>query len=171
MKKLLYILPILLILISCSDDPVKFDDDVRVKTIYGIEQLYQNGEKAGDIGFLDDNPCKENEFKLVAFPNPSEATSTFIQYNIDEEKEVEVSIETAKASEELKKQLLDNGYEIRNHSEYRNFVFYTETQSKGTNSVLHLMYIFKPGAYIINIKDNSGNTACFPFVIIPSIKE
>lgn len=129
----------------------------------------QNGANAGELGILGENPCPENEYQLVAFPNPSLATSTFIQYNIDEEKEVEVSIETAKVSYELSLQLENNGYVIRNHTEYKNFVFYTETQSKGMNSVLHLMYIFEPGAYFINIKDKEGNSDCFPFIITPEI--
>lgn len=170
MKKLLYILPFIILFISCSDDPIRFEDDPRVQTIYGIERFFQNGEKLDDLGFLDDNPCMDTLFKLVAYPNPSFNTSTVIQYFIEEEeKEVEVSIETAKASDELKEELKNIGLEIWNHSEYKNFVFYTETKSKGTNSVFHLMYIFEPGAYLIKIKDNEGNSNCFPFVIVPNI--
>lgn len=171
MKTLTYIFSILLLLISCSDDPTRFEDDPRVQTIYGIERLYQNGEKLDDLGNLDDNPCKDSLFKLFAYPNPSHNTSTVIQYFIEEEeKEVEVSIETAQASDELKEELKNIGFEIRNHSEYKNFVFYTETKTKGVNSVFHLMYIFEPGAYLINIKDNKGNSNCFPFVIVPNVE-
>ena len=168
MKVLLYIIPIILILVSCSDDPIKFEDDTRVQTIYGIERLYINGEKLDDFGNLNDNPCTDSSFKLVAYPNPSYNTSTVIQFFLEEEKEVEVSIETARASDELLDKLKDIGFEIRNHSEYKSFVFYTEKMEKGNNSVFHLMYIFGPGAYLIKIRDIEGNSECFPFIIVPN---
>ena len=160
MKKLLYILPIILLFIGCSGDPTKFEDDPRVQT----------GEKLDDLGNLEVNPCQDSLFKLVAFPNPSYNTSTVIQFSLEEEKEVEVSIETAHASDELKEEFNSIGLEIRDHFEYKNFVFYTEIMEKGNNSVFHLMYIFEPGAYLIKIKDNEGNTNCFPFVIVPNLE-
>ncbi len=170
MYKLICILPILLLLVNCSDDSVSFKDDSRVKTIYGIEVLLQNGSKDSEIGDIEKNPCKKNGFELVAYPNPYFATFTFIQYTLDEEKEVQVSIETAKVSQDLQIQLEEKGYDIRTHSEYKDYVFYTEVQSEGFNSVLHLMYIFEPGPYLIRILDKDGNESCFPYIIVPNIE-
>lgn len=169
MKILFYIVSIVLLAISCSDGPVSFEDDSRVKTIYGIEVVSQNGSKDGDIGDVEKNPCEKNGLELLAFPNPYFATATFIQYNLDREKEVQVSIETAKVTDDLRAELEDKGYEIRNHTEYKNFVFYTEVKEEGLNSVLHIMYIFKPGPYLINILDEDGNKSCFPYIIVPDI--
>lgn len=168
MKTVLLKTIFLIFLLSCSDDSISFDQDSRVKTIYGIEVILQNGIKDEVIGDLDRNPCQENEFELIAFPNPYFATGTFIQYNLDEEKEVEVSIETAKVTSDLKSQLYEKGYEVKTHTKYTNYVFYTEIKDEGLNSVLHLMYIFEPGPYLIKITDKKGNSSCFPYIIVPN---
>ncbi len=169
MKKLLYILPLMLLLLSCNEDPTQVQKDKRFKTVYGLERSLVNGQIAGVIGDISKNSCTNDEdLGLSIFPNPAAFTTTF-QFNTNSNRSYELFIETAIGNNQFLDSLSASGspsnYEYPQHESYFKKSLYKGEISAGSNSISLELNEFDAGIYYIIYEDSEGNSDCYPLLI------
>lgn len=169
MKKLLYILPIFILLLSCNEDPSKVQKDERFKTVYGLERTLENSQKAGVIGDMSKNQCTNIEaMELIAYPNITANKTTF-QFNIDSKRTVNLFIETALGDDEFLDSLSTNGVAVltrlTQHESYFKESLYYDEFDRGSNVISIVLEQYDNGVYYIIYEDSEGNNSCFPIVI------
>lgn len=169
MKKLIYILPLILLLISCNEDPTQVQKDKRFKTVYGMERTLANSQVAGVLGDVSKNACPNIEgLGLSLFPNPAAFTTT-IQFNTNSNRSYELFIETALGDDEFLDSLSASNspsyYEYPKHESYFKESLYKGEIGVGSNSIDLDLKEFEAGIYYISYVDSEGNSVCYPLLI------
>ncbi len=169
MKKLLYILPIFLILISCSDEPTKAIEEGQSRTVFGLERTFENSTIAGLIGDLSKNYCTNiDSLEFFTFPNPT-ASGVTIEFKSDSRRTYEIFLETAIGDENLLDSLAAISYPtpiiIAQHESYFKQSLISGSIKEGKNSIHIDLRDISTGVYYLIYNDNKGNSDCYPLVV------
>lgn len=169
MKKLLYILPLILLIISCKDNPSEVEKDTRFKTVYGMERTLENSQIAGVIGNLSKNSCSRiDTISFSTYPNPTTSGIT-INFFTDSKRTFEIFIETALGDDEFLDSLSTSGfpvnYRIPQHETYFKKSLYKGEVKTGTNSIQLDINEIGTGVYYLIYEDSEGNNDCYPLVV------
>ncbi|MFA7327533.1 MAG: hypothetical protein WC121_12760 [Candidatus Kapaibacterium sp.] len=169
MKKLLYILPIFILILSCNEDPSKVQKDERFKTVYGLERTLENSQRAGVIGNTSKNACTRiDTISFSTFPNPT-AFGTTIDFFTDSKRTVEIFIETAIGDDEFLDSLSTSGFTVTprliQHETYFKKSLYSGEVNVGTYSINVDLKEIVTGVYYLIYEDSEGNSDCYPLVV------
>jgi hypothetical protein len=169
MKKLFCILPIILILLSCNEDPTQVQTDKRFKTVYGFDRTLETGQIAGRLGDVSKNNCIPIEGQyLVSFPNPA-FNSITLDFQTLSNRTCVIYIETALADDVFLDQLLSISYPsqftITQHKEYFKKSFYKGEINAGSNNVILDINQIGTGVYYITYEDSEGYSICSPLIV------
>lgn len=169
MNKILYFLPIIILIFGCTEEPLKTDETQQFKTVFGLVRTFENGQVAGIVGDTSKNQCSPSvKLSYLSYPNPT-AFGVTIDFNINENSTVDLSLETAKGDQPF----LDSLSAIRfptpiyvsQHSKYSKEKIFSGELRKGSNS-LHLdLKDYKTGLYYLVYEDSNGNNGCYPLLI------
>lgn len=169
MKKLLYILPIFILLLSCNEDPTQVQTDKRFKTVYAFDRTLETGQVVGRLGDISKNNCASIEGQnMITFPNPTGSGIT-LQFNTNSDRNYEIFIETALADDGFLDQLNSINYPVSylftQHKDYFKRSLFNGDIKAGTNSIQLDLNQIGAGVYYITYEDSEGNNSCFPLVI------
>ena len=169
MKKLLYILPLALLLFSCAEEPTKVIEEGQFRTVYGLERSFENGQIAGVIGDLSKNSCTSiDTLSFSTYPNPT-AFGITIDFFTDSKRTFEIFLETAQGDKELLDSLGAIRYpspiSIPQHDSYFKTSLTSGSVEKGNNSVHLDLEQFETGIYYLIYEDSEGNKGCYPLAV------
>lgn len=169
MKKLLYFLPLILLIISCKEDPTQVQKDERFKTVYGFERTLVTGQVVGRLGDVGNNFCAPlEEQNMITYPNPT-LTGLTLEFNINSNRTFEILIETALFDDELLEKLLSirypSTYKITQHKDYFKSSLTNGNVKVGTNTIQLDISQIGTGIYYIIYEDSEGNSDCYPLVV------
>lgn len=169
MKKILSILPLILLIISCNENPSKVQKDTRFKTVYGMERTLENSQIAGVIGDLSKNSCTHIEgLGFLIYPNIA-AFNTTVQFNTISNRSFELFIETALGDDEFLDSLSASSfpvnYRIPQHETYFKKSLYKGEVLTGTNSIQLDINEIGTGVYYLIYEDSEGTSDCYPLVV------
>lgn len=169
MKKILSILPLLLLIISCNENPSKVQKDTRFKTVYGMERTLENSQIAGVIGDLSKNSCSRiDTLSFSTYPNPMTSGIT-IDFFTDSKRTFEIFIETALGDDEFLDSLNATGFPVNHiipqHESYFKRSLYKGEVMAGRNSLQLDLNQIGTGVYYLVYEDSEGNKDCYPLVV------
>ena len=169
MKNLLYILPIIILFISCSDDTTNVEQDERFKTVYGMERTLEDATIAGVVGDTSKNPCSQSaKLNLITYPNPAHSGVT-LSLRSKSELSFEIFIETAINGEgfidSLNSLEIPNQLYITQHKSYFKKSIYKGEIRVGQSEIMLDLNQIDTGLYFLTYEDSEGKSDCTPLVV------
>jgi hypothetical protein len=167
MKKLLYILPLILLTFSCKDDPVSIDE-IGFSTVYAIDRYSRNGTFVEILGDGSKKSVTIDEIQFYGYPNPV-GYSFDIILTLQKKLNFEIFIETSKGGKKLLDAITIINYpykvEIPAHTTYFKESIYKMKASKGSYNLGVFLDDYKEGVYNIIYEDSDDTKLYFPIVI------
>lgn len=169
MKKLLFVLPLALLLFSCADESTNVIEEEQFNTVYGLVRTFENSQIAGIIGDTSNNHCSnKTEINFLTYPNPT-AFGVTIDFNSDTSLSYDIYLETALGDESLIDSLESIRYPspilIPEHTTYSKNKLATGKAEKGSNSLHIDLKNYNTGIYYLIYEDSEGTSGCYPLVI------
>ncbi len=169
MKKLLFVLPLALLLFSCADESTNVIEEEQFNTVYGLVRTFENSQIAGIIGDTSNNHCSnQTELNFLTYPNPT-AFGVTIEFKSNSSISYDIYLETALGEESLLDSLETIRYPapipIPQHTNYSKEKLFSGTVDKGINSLHIDLEQYDTGIYYLIYEDSEGTSDCYPLVI------